>query len=154
MDESKAVNRVIAFSGFLGLLQGVNRFLVPIALLQFGWDLEDYALVFLTQALSMALPFLFAGFIADLKGRKQTIAISFLLFAVGTYGFVLTIKGDSIFAIIIAQMIITVAFGLARVRRAKPQGAHPGVLRRELVFYRPGRPLFKGFRLVWRRQAA
>ena len=61
MDESKAVNRVIAFSGFLGLLSGVNRFLVPLALLQFGWDLEDYALVFLTQALSMALPFLFAG---------------------------------------------------------------------------------------------
>ena len=115
MDGSKAVNTVIAFSGFLGFLQGINRFLVPIALLQFGWDLEDYALVFLSQALSMALPYIFAGFISDLKGRKQTIAFSFLLFAIGTYAFVLTIKGDSIFEIIMAQMIITIAFGLGRV---------------------------------------
>lgn len=115
MDNSRAVNTVIAFSGFLGLLQGVHRFLVPIALLQFGWDLGDYALVFLSQALSMALPFIFAGFIADLRGRKQTIAIGFLLFAIGTYGFVITIQGDSIFAIIMAQMISTIAFGLGRV---------------------------------------
>lgn len=115
MDGSKAVNRVIAFSGFSGLLQGVHRFLVPVALLHFGWELEDYALVFLFQALSMALPYLFAGFISDLKGRKQTIAISFLLFAIGTYLFVITLKGDSIFAIIMAQMISTIGFGLGRV---------------------------------------
>ena len=115
MDGSKAVNTVIAFSGFSGLLSGVHRFLVPIALLHFGWALEDYALVFLFQALSMALPYLFAGFLSDLKGRKQTIAISYLLFAMGTYLFVLTLSGDSIFAVIIAQMVSTIGFGLGRV---------------------------------------
>ncbi|MDH5646643.1 MAG: hypothetical protein OEZ01_11580, partial [Candidatus Heimdallarchaeota archaeon] len=75
---------ILIASAFFGFITGSSRFLVPIALVEYGWSIQDYGAVFVFQALSMALPHILGGFYSDLKGRKQTIQLAYLFAVLGS----------------------------------------------------------------------
>jgi MFS family permease len=102
-------------SGYMGLMQSIQRFLLPLALIFYGWNVYEYGTIFLFQALSMALPFILGGFFSDLKGRRQTIAMGFFFSVIGSFLLVYSISKTSLIIIIIAQMITTMSNGIGQV---------------------------------------
>ncbi|MCY3413760.1 MAG: hypothetical protein INQ03_19105 [Candidatus Heimdallarchaeota archaeon] len=109
------VTLILIFSGFQGLIQSIIRFIMPLALIFYGWDLNDYALVYFFQALSMALPYIFGGFFTDLRGRKQTISLAMILLIIGIFTLAWSIDGDRLIIIILGQMIITLSGGMVQI---------------------------------------
>ncbi|MDH5403383.1 MAG: MFS transporter [Candidatus Heimdallarchaeota archaeon] len=106
---------ILIASAFFGFITGSSRFLVPIALVEYGWSIQDYGAVFVFQALSMALPHILGGFYSDLKGRKQTIQLAYLFAVLGSIIFMYYLSSSSLFVIIIGQMAITISGGLSRI---------------------------------------
>ena len=84
MDNDR-VTIIILVTGFIGLLQGTQRFLVPIAMIHYDWSFTQYGLLYAFQALAMAIPMLFGGISTDIKGRRQTIIFGFILLGLGTH---------------------------------------------------------------------
>lgn len=113
--EIDRVTIIIAVTGFIGLLNGIQRFLVPIAMIHYKWSLSDYGWVFTFQAVSMALPMLLGGISTDIKGRKQTITGGFVLLVIGTILFMYSMDGSNLWLIIISQVISTISFGVSRL---------------------------------------
>lgn len=109
------VRKIIYVSGFAGLLQGIQRYLVPITLIHYGWSLSQYGAVYFVQAIAMTLPMFFSGIISDIKGRVVIISLSFALFAFGSLLFMLSIGGSNLFFILISQIITTIASGISQV---------------------------------------
>ena len=62
--ERTPVNLIILVTGFIGFLQGVQRFLIGYALVYYDWDLTEFGLVHIFSALAMSIP------------RKTEISIS------------------------------------------------------------------------------
>ena len=106
---------IITVTGYLGLLNGVQRYLLPLALVHYGWSIRDYSTVYVIQAFAMSLPLILGGFSTDLKGRKSTIVISFFSFTIGAMIFAFVISGASLIYLIVAQVITTVSFGISRM---------------------------------------
>jgi MFS family permease len=115
MKRSKESWILILLSGLAGLLNGTQQFLIPIALIYYQWSLLSYTTVFAFQALAMGVPFLFAGFYSDLKGRRETIAIGFICYTVGMILFIQFIASNFLTWIIVAQMLSTFSFSISRL---------------------------------------
>ncbi|MHA2097363.1 MAG: MFS transporter [Candidatus Kariarchaeaceae archaeon] len=113
--ERTPVNLIIMVTGFIGFLQGVQRFLVGYALVYYDWDLSDFSFVYIFSAIAMTIPMILSGIFTDIKGRKQTIIVSFFLSAVGSISLMITISGGFLLYIIISQILATISFGIAQV---------------------------------------
>lgn len=109
------INRIVFFTGVLGLLNGILRYLLPLSLIFYGWSLYEYGLLYFVQAFAMAVPMILGGFSTDLNGRKSTIALSLVLFSVGTYMYADVISGNNLTLLIVAQILTTVSFGITRM---------------------------------------
>jgi len=114
MASSKA-NKIIAITGYVGLINGLRRYLLPVALIRYGWSLQDYGTIYVIQTFAMAIPLLLGGYSTDLKGRRSTIVFSFFMFSVGVSIFSFVISGTSLLYLIIAQVITTVSSGITRM---------------------------------------
>ncbi len=111
----KKVTTIILFSGYQGLISSILRFIMPLALIFYGWDLVDYTTIYVFQAMSMALPYIFSGFFSDLKGRKQTISIGISIYITGVSILAISISGNNLILIIIGQMLATLSNGVTEV---------------------------------------
>jgi MFS family permease len=112
------VNRIqviIAITGFLGLLNGLQRYLLPIALITAGWDLQSYGYIYVVQALAVAIPMILGGISTDIKGRKSTTVVAFVTFSIGVTLFAYFINSESLLMLIVAQAVTTVSFGISRM---------------------------------------
>ncbi|MHA2169199.1 MAG: MFS transporter [Candidatus Kariarchaeaceae archaeon] len=109
------VTIIIIVTGFVGFLQGIQRFLIPIALIHYDWSLPQYGAIYVFQALAMAFPMLLGGISTDLQGRKQTIAIGFILLGLGTITFMLALDGSNLLWLIVSQIVSTISFGITRI---------------------------------------
>ncbi len=109
------VKVIILFSGFQGLINSMLRYLMPIALIFYGWNLGSYALVYFFQAISMLLPFIFGGLLSDLKGRRETIIIGLIVFIMGITTLAFYISSDKLIMIIIGQMLATLSNGTIQI---------------------------------------
>ncbi|MCE7734985.1 MAG: MFS transporter [Candidatus Heimdallarchaeota archaeon] len=113
--ERTPVNLIILVTGFIGFLQGVQRFLIGYALVYYEWDLTEFGLVYIFSALAMTIPMIVSGIFTDIKGRKQTIIVSFFLSSIGSISLMISISGTVLFYIIISQVLATISFGIAQV---------------------------------------
>lgn len=113
--ERTPVNVIIMVTGFIGFLQGVQRFLIGYSLVYYDWDLAEFGLVYIFSALAMTIPMIVSGIFTDIKGRKQTIIVSFFLSTLGSLSLMITISGSVLIYIIFSQILATISFGIAQV---------------------------------------
>ena len=109
------VRIIIIVSGFIGFLQGTLRFLVPLALTTYGWDIYQYTTVFVFQAVAMSIPLIFGGISTDFKGRRITVFAGFTLFTLGSFLLAISINSTNIIPIIIGQVLTTISFGISQI---------------------------------------
>ena len=96
-------------------MSGLQRYLLPIALISSGWNLQEYSFIYVVQAFSVAIPMILGGISTDLRGRKSTVVVSFVLFSIGVGMFAVFINGISLLMLILAQVVTTVSHGISRM---------------------------------------